>query len=123
MPRKPSAKAGQVHPKGGMITIDEDERARIKAAREEAGLTQSEIAVKVGVTAATISNLETGRHPQVRKTVYAKILRVLKLAKAAPDASPANDETYKALVDEVIDLDGGEQALVIAYVKHLKKSR
>jgi len=40
-----------------------DERQALKQARLDAGYTQAELAAEVDLTAVTISNYETGRHP------------------------------------------------------------
>lgn len=116
-----SGKGRQVHPKGGVITVGPDERLEFRVQREKLKLRQEDLALKVGVSPATISNLETGRHPQIKKDVYAKIRRVLHLAAAGRDGEDS-DEAFRAIVAGVIDLDEGGQRVVAALIESLKKS-
>ena len=89
MPNKP-------HPEGPLLTLTDTQRAAIRTARGK--MEQKELAEKVGVTPATISNIESGRYGQVRKAVYARILKTLKLSAVAPP-----DETA-AKLSETIDV-------------------
>ncbi len=124
MPRLDVTKpnGSQQHPAGELITVDKEERTALKALRVKRELTGKELARLVGVTAATISNLETGRSKQIRKIVYAKIRRALKATETR--ASNAEmDEFFRMLVEEAIDLDADQAATAISIIKTLKKPR
>lgn len=92
----------------------------MKELREKKGLDQRELATRVGVTPATISNIETGRSKQVRKSVYAAVLRVLSRKDSAPAAS-GSDEVLKQLVEGMLELDDEKQRMVLGIVNSLKK--
>jgi transcriptional regulator with XRE-family HTH domain len=53
---------------------------RLREAREEAGLTQTELAEKSGVRQATISELETGKTRRVDLDVLDRLCGALRLA-------------------------------------------
>lgn len=61
-----------------METIVTPIRLTLKAAREAKGLTQSQLAKRVGVRQATISDLETGKSGRIDLDVLERICRVLK---------------------------------------------
>lgn len=54
-------------------------RLTLKDARDAAGLTQSELAERVGVRQATISDLETGKSGRIDLDVIERLCRVLKI--------------------------------------------
>lgn len=54
--------------------------ARVRSAREAAGLTQQQLADMLGVTKARISDVEQGRHFQVRLEWLVRLARVLQIA-------------------------------------------
>lgn len=121
-------KEPQVHPGGPLVTLSLDERREILEAREKKGLTQGELARKVGTTAGTISNIETGRKHgeskipgQVRTVLLAKIRRALSIKADAEKESL--EEKFKALVEEFADLDEREIDLVLGLIAGLKTQR
>lgn len=109
----------QVHPTGAVATITNEQRQRIRARREELGWRQEDLAARVGVTPATISNLESGRTAQPKKSVYAKVLRALKLGEEPPDAG--TEAAYMAIVEGAVELNPQEMQAVRALIESLKK--
>lgn len=123
MPRT-KGPAKQVHPTGELITVGPEERERLKKQRLKRDLLGRDLAARVGVTAATISNLETGRSKQVKKTVYAKIYRVLF---GSPETAAAvaqdKDASYRKIVEGALELDEHQQKAVADLIDSLKKPR
>jgi transcriptional regulator with XRE-family HTH domain len=115
-------RAGQVHPKGGLMSVPRDERLRMRARREEMGLRQEDAAARINVVPATISNIESGRSVQVKKSVYAKYRRLLF---RSPDeiSNSSNDEVFAAIVDGAIGLRPAEEQAVRDYIETLKRLR
>lgn len=111
-------KAPQVHPYGGKISVGLEERQRFKAQRESKGWDQKDLARRIGVTPATISNFENNRHPQVYKMLYAKLKRALFQESANGDDG---NDTFSKIVDGVIDLPESQQDAVLALIEALKK--
>jgi transcriptional regulator with XRE-family HTH domain len=78
---------------------------RLKEARKLAGMTQEQLAVKAGVAAATIRNIESGRHPPSARTIE-RLRLVIDWEHgldggAAPEAAqPVNGLGAAANVDE-----------------------
>lgn len=108
------AKRGrQEGPKGPKMSITTDLRARVKAARDAAKLTQRELADLIGTTAATISNVETGRHPQITRAVFDGLQRRLGLT--ATDA----DERYTWVMEMFPQLDEVGQIAVESVIRKL----
>ena len=101
------------------ITVGPEERVRIKKAREGRGWKQKELGDRVGVSQGTISNLESGKHPQIYKSVYAAIRRVLHLS----DEMAASDEVYRQIVEGALELGESEQRAVAALIDQLKKPK
>lgn len=125
-PQMPRTKgpAKQVHPSGQLISVGPEERERLKARRIELEMHQDEIAARVGVAPATISNLETGRSKQVKKVVYAKIYRALYGAAPSVEATAIDkDEAYRRIVEGALELNEGEQAAVAALIEKLREGR
>lgn len=120
MARK-TTKGAQAHPKGGLMTIDHAERDRLKLARETEGWDQKGLARRAGVTAATISNLEGGRSKQIRKTVYAKVLRALRSPDAAP--SETHDRVVAIILDATAALDLRDTEMVAELAQRLAEAR
>jgi transcriptional regulator with XRE-family HTH domain len=104
---------------GPKITVGPEERAQIKALREAKGWIQKDLATRVGVTPATISNLETGRHPQVYLAVYQKIIAALRGDGAAQKAMDA----YHRIVEGSAELTESEQLTVAAWIDTLRKAK
>lgn len=75
------------------------------------------------VTAATVSNIEGGRSRQVRRVVYAKWRRALRLGPATPEVPVAVDEDFTAIVEGVLDLDEKSLNVVRTLVETLKRRR
>lgn len=114
----PRSKDRQVHPRGGKISVAPDERKRLKDAREAKGWNQRDLADRIGVAPATISNLETGRHPQVNITVYADLHRAL--FGSAP-AEARLDDVIKRIVDGATKLSAAEAKAVAELIETLAK--
>lgn len=104
-----------------MVTVGPDERRQLKEIREKLGLRQQDLATKIGAAPATISNMETGRHPQMRKVVYARLRRALKLASEGIVEVAGDDENYIAIVTGALDLDEQQQRAVRALIDSLRK--
>jgi len=107
---------------GPKITLSKEERDRLRAQREARGLTTQQLADRVGASQASISNLETGRHPQVYKALY---MRVVKYLFRPGDREPAADEeaAFFELTNDLADLTGKEIAAARAFVAALKSPR
>lgn len=108
-------KGRQDHPKGGKISVGTDERQKFKKARIAHGWTQPDLALKSGVNQATISNLETGRHPQVAKEAYARIYYALFKSEPATE----DDATFRAIVAGAANLDETRQKAVAQLIESL----
>jgi transcriptional regulator with XRE-family HTH domain len=111
-------KGRQVHPQGGVVTITDDERARLKAKRLEIGWRQEDLSTRAGVSPATVSNLESGRSDQIKRVVYSKIIRALKLGDLP---APSTDESFKRIVEGAVDLDEQASRLVAEMIDTLSK--
>lgn len=86
--------------------------AAIREAREHAGLTQAELAERIGTSASTISNLEREQHPptvpdQVNALAAALPLSTETLLRAmgVTLTSPAAARLPKRLIDALLQLD------------------
>lgn len=117
-----ASKGKQPRPEGALITIDADERVRLRELRKKRGWQQGELAKRIGVTPSTISNIETGRYPQVRKSVYAALLRALR-STGAPDTTAEELAVFRELVDNLVDLGVDQQRQIIAIVQMARKPR
>lgn len=106
-----------------MISISPDERKRLRVAREELGLRQDVLAKRIGVSPATISNVESGRSRQVRRPVYAAIVRALKLESATEKDDKANEAAFRNLVEVVSDLTSEEIDDLIPIITRLRRNR
>ena len=116
------AKEERPRPAGALITLDAVERKRLRDRRISKGWDQKDVAKRIGVTAPTISNIETGRHPQIRKAVYADLLRVL-FRSQDTETNAASDAAFRSIVEDLVDLDLDQQLAVQAIVKTVKKPR
>ncbi len=112
---------GDGEPVDELITLSKKERVDIRVAREKADLTQRQLATKVGVTSATISNVETGRHPQIRRSLYAELQRVLFRTSASP-TTPGSDIAYRSLVEKLVDMDEQKLNTIAVVAEALKKT-
>ncbi len=106
-------------PKEEVITPSNEERLEFRLRRKKLGLTQQDVATKLGLTAASISNVETGRSRQIEKTFYARLRRLLHMGVKAE----GEDQTYRVLVDAAIDLDEREMQIATAMIETIKKTR
>lgn len=111
----------QAHPGGALQGVTPDERAAIKARRLELGWHQKDVARKAGTSTATISNLESGRSGQTRRSVYLKARLVL----FGPEGSnvDAHSDTYKKILDGAMELDETKRQAVLALVEALRTKR
>jgi transcriptional regulator with XRE-family HTH domain len=73
----------QIHPKGDLVAVTAEMRQQIRARREELEWRQEDLAKKAGTTAATISNIESGRTRQPKKVIFVRIMQALKLGNDA----------------------------------------
>ncbi len=105
-------------PTGGKVDVGPEERAEFKRLRKKAGLTQIQLAEKVHVSNGTISNLESGKHPQVYKSTYAELVLVLKMGKVDDDKG----SRFRRLVQKYLRLDGRGEAAVEALIDSLLTS-
>lgn len=112
------------HPEGALITISKEERTAFKDKRTEKKLKQSELAGRIGVSNGTISNIENGKHLQVKATVYFQLRRVLfgsKGAAAAVDRSKERELVFKQIVEAISDLTDLQLEALLAHLKTFKK--
>lgn len=104
---------------GALISVDREERLRLKALRKAKGLTQFELAARVGATGPTISNFETYRHPQVERSMYLRIKLVLR-----DKAEPANDDDRRVrLAERLMDIDSRGLDILETLLDTLKKQQ
>lgn len=100
----------------GKVTVGKEERELFKQLREKLGYTQRDLAKKVKATSGTISNLENGKHTQIKRETYVR-LRMTLLREKTVDESAAErhimsivskfdtlDEEDLRHIDGVIDL-------------------
>lgn len=107
-----------------LISVGPEERARLKAQRIKLELRQEDLAMRVGVTPATISNLEGTRSKQIKKTVYAKIYRVLFGRRDANETIAVDkDAAFREIVEGALDLDETKQRAVAELIKNLKGTK
>jgi transcriptional regulator with XRE-family HTH domain len=112
------AKPGRVpKPEGEMITVGDDERRRFKELRLKKKLGQDEVARKVGASQGTISNLENGKHTQIKKTVYANLLRLF----GTENKSVEIEDGWRRMVTSGATLTADEIAVVNATIDALNK--
>lgn len=115
------AKRGRIEqPDGPVVDVTPEEREEIKRLRKSKGLTQEQLAAKIGVSNGTISNLETGRHAQVHLSVLVEVRRYL----GAKDTDELDSgDRHKKVMDGYLKLDGRGQAAVEALIDSLLSSR
>lgn len=122
MGRAKGAAPGQIHPKGPLITIPADLPATITAYRAAHGLTQGAFASKVKLSQGAISNIESGAATQVRRTVLARIQRVLRIEASASD-SDGTDDAFTEAVESLVYLDAEQLRAVAQMTAALKKAK
>lgn len=108
-----------------MVTLAPEERAAIKKARLGRDWEQKDLARRVGVSPATISNLEGTRSKQVRLVLLVKIRRVLSLdAEAAAIADDKGDLARARIYEAALGLDARQLDLAAQMIEELAaKSR
>lgn len=57
MARRPRSNGRQIHPRGPLLTVDDAVRNRVRKALDERGWEQKDLAAKLSVAPATITNL------------------------------------------------------------------
>lgn len=96
--------------------MDEDFAAQIRAARERLGLTQAQVAEKVGVARETVGNWETGQTDPKNKR--ARLLDVLGLSTPmVEEEAPAVAELTNTLREAFEGLEPAEQEELAALAK------
>jgi transcriptional regulator with XRE-family HTH domain len=99
-----------------LCRMDEDFAAQIRAARERLGLTQAQVAEKVGVARETVGNWETGQTDPKNKR--ARLLDVLGLSTpAAEEEAPAVAALTNTLREAFEGLEPAEQEELAALAK------
>jgi transcriptional regulator with XRE-family HTH domain len=99
-----------------LCRMDEDFAAQIRAARERLGLTQAQVAEKVGVARETVGNWETGQTDPKNKR--ARLLDVLGLSTpTAEEEAPAVAELTNTLREAFEGLEPAEQEELAALAK------
>lgn len=102
---------------------------RIKAARIAAGMTQSELAEKVGVKFSAIHKYETGLIVNLKRDTIGKLAKALDVKPSyllCVDEEPEAEEVKlapeeAALIEIFRALSDQEQALILATARALKK--
>jgi transcriptional regulator with XRE-family HTH domain len=111
MPSRSRSSGRQVHPKGELRTIDDVLRKRVRDALEQMDLDQKDLATKVGVSAASITNLlKPGPPSQIK--YLPKLLRVLGI-----------EDDLETVVRGWPDLPEAERAAIAALVKSRSAKR
>lgn len=105
-------------PTGEKISVGPEERALFKRWREENGLNQKAFSKKVGASQGTISNLESGKHTQIKKSTYAKLILLCR----RPDASPNTERMVQEIIGELVGVPESSLGVVRDLVRALKKT-
>ncbi len=100
---------------GPVIDLTPDERVEFYRLRKASGLTQQQLGAKIGVSAGTISNIETGRSGQPRRGPYLEALRYLKAPKTDAD-NPDRTARFKRVMHKYMMLDERGEATVEATI-------
>lgn len=114
MARRPRTKGRQHHPTGPLSTVDEDWKAKVRAAMEayDPPLDQKQLAAKVGVSRAAITKLFKPGPQQIR--YKDKVHALFKW----PVASKV-DEVRRRIDNKWFDLSDDERDLVADLVEKL----
>lgn len=120
-PRRPANDDAerQIHPIGTLITVDDDWRSNLEEALERKEMSQRELARRVGVTPATISNLVTGRHAQARKSLVGAIHAAL--GWGPPIDNAVVDDAYQRIVEGAREISASDRETVARLIASLKK--
>ena len=122
MPKKRPPDGRLDRPHGEKISISDEDRLWIKSEREARGWTHRELGARAGCSAATVSNVETGRTGQPYKSVLAGIYRALK-AKNENEASAFNSTAYTLITEGSLDLSPEDMRLVADFIERLRGKR
>jgi hypothetical protein len=87
--------------------------------QSQAGLIQRRDSINRHGTPGTISNIETGRHQQVKRSVYARLRRALRIN--GEGAAEQSEETYREIVEGVFYLDEAAGQAVAQLINNLKR--
>lgn len=113
------SKGHQAHPEGDKITVTPEERARFKAERLRRGWRQKDLAGKVGVSGGTISNLENGKHPQIFRSVYARLKWTL-LREAADGLT---EDAFRRITESALTIGPEDVDVVVTLIETLRARR
>jgi transcriptional regulator with XRE-family HTH domain len=118
-------RARLTQPGGDRISVGPELRAWWKQQRETKKLGQLALGRKVGLSQGSISNLENGTHPQITKSAYAKLLRLLGTPGDAPrsEVDGAADAVFDELVEAAGPLSESDMRLAVALVRQLREQR
>jgi transcriptional regulator with XRE-family HTH domain len=115
-----ASRGRQPNPGGAKITVGSDERAAIKKERERRGWRQEDLAAKIGVSPGTISNVESGRHPQMNRVKYAKLRAVLFHGREDIDE---DEDGMRSLIDDLASMSAAQRALIREVVRSMRKPK
>lgn len=110
--------------KGDVITLTLEERKEFRALREAKGYTHQEVGRKAGISAATVSNIETGRSKQVNRQGY--MAAYLVVAGKSPGFTETTDEIAKDIAKDIAAIPPerwGELRDLVATAKKLLAPR
>lgn len=108
-----------------MISVLPKQREEIRRRREDLGWDQKTLAAKALCSAGTISNLETGatsgRSKQVKRVVYARVIRALKIGEGSAVSDEGSDERFMRIVTGASELDADGAEAVEKMIEALRK--
>ena len=101
----------------------EDVGRRVRAAREKAGLTQGQLATRIGLTRSSIANLEAGRQKILLHALYG-LSDVLDLDPAVllPDRKRAQGLDFARLSEQASGFPADDRAFVLNVVGAARNS-
>lgn len=111
----------QEHPSGELISIDEIWKARVRREIKARKWLQKDLADKVGVVPATITNLLGEEQMQGRRVVVEAIHRAF--GWEPPPATRVIDEAYAKIVNSLPSLSEIEREQIAALVNSLATKR
>ncbi len=111
MPGSSRSTGRQEHPKGPLRTVDNTVRERVREALRAKGWEQKDLADKLDVVPATITNLlKPGPNRQIK--YLPKLLRVLGLK-----------DDLDEVTESWADLSGEDRAVIVALVRARKRAQ